>query len=373
MSGSIERPVVRPAIPAKREKLVEVAGGCGDADAQLANETNCVTGPDHGHACSCLVGAHEHTVFSARKRYERCLGGAEGRVLAEGERHSKQDTGASRRGRAVSLPVLIKPPFARYGAKARLAPTIAGLLPPHRVYVEAYGGSAAVLLAKWPSRLEVLNDRDVDVVVFLRVLRERADELQRALELTPYSEAEFEACSLPADDEVEQARRFFVRSCQSINGKGVSWARSRRQDVPRSVATARRVDRLWQVAERLRTVQIEQRDAVDVIRAYDAEDCVMYIDPPYFGRASVSTADYRHDMPAEAEHRKLANVLNGCRATVFLSGYASPLYEDLYAGWSRYARAVQRLSSQQRVGDGEHHATEVIWSNRPIVSEGSER
>ncbi len=42
----------------------------------------------------------------------------------------------------------MRPPTAYYGAKGRLAPWIAGLLPYHRIYIEPYAGSAAVLFAK---------------------------------------------------------------------------------------------------------------------------------------------------------------------------------------------------------------------------------
>jgi hypothetical protein len=55
-----------------------------------------------------------------------------------------------------------RPPFAYYGAKTRLARWIVSLLPPHRVYLEPFAGSAAVLLAKAASSHEILNDLDGD-------------------------------------------------------------------------------------------------------------------------------------------------------------------------------------------------------------------
>lgn len=44
------------------------------------------------------------------------------------------------------------------------------LLPPHRVYAEPFAGSAAMLLAKRPAPVEVINDLDGDVANFFAML-----------------------------------------------------------------------------------------------------------------------------------------------------------------------------------------------------------
>jgi hypothetical protein len=55
-------------------------------------------------------------------------------------------------------------------SKARLAPSIVSLLPSHRVYVEPFFGSGAVLFAKRPATHEIVNDLDDALVCFFRVL-----------------------------------------------------------------------------------------------------------------------------------------------------------------------------------------------------------
>ncbi|HFC10149.1 MAG TPA: DNA adenine methylase, partial [Chloroflexi bacterium] len=82
-------------------------------------------------------------------------------------------------------------PILRYhGAKWKIAPWIIQHFPPHTTYVEVFGGSAGVLLRKPPAPIEVYNDLDGEVVNFFRVLRERPEELARAVEFTPYARAE---------------------------------------------------------------------------------------------------------------------------------------------------------------------------------------
>ncbi|MFI0424040.1 DNA adenine methylase [Spongiactinospora sp. 9N601] len=74
----------------------------------------------------------------------------------------------------------LRPPFAYYGAEGRLAPLLAGLLPPHEVYVEPFAGVAAVLFAKRPAQGETINDINGDLMAFMRALRDQPRALIRA-------------------------------------------------------------------------------------------------------------------------------------------------------------------------------------------------
>lgn len=275
----------------------------------------------------------------------------------------------------------MRPPFPYYGAKARIAPWIVGHMPrEHRVYVEPFAGSAAVLFARpRPAAHEVLNDLDGNVTTFFRVLRDRESDLVRALTLTPYSREEYRAADLEAPtelDEVERARRFFVRTTQSFNacgaaaGKRASWSNGMRRGSSQATTVADVVDRLHYCAQRLRKVVIENRPAAEIVSLYDAADVVLYCDPPYLdstrsGLRDHKRGDYAHDTNTEADHRALAEVLHTCTSAVLLSGYASPLYEELYGDWDRAEMSVQRPTTNRRGSTGTA-GVEVVWSNREL-------
>lgn len=93
-----------------------------------------------------------------------------------------------------------------------MAGRIVALLPPHERYVEAFGGALSVLLAKPPSRHEVANDVDGDLVTFWRVLRDDAEGLARVCLLTPHSRRErVLALDRPEDlDDLERSRRVWT-------------------------------------------------------------------------------------------------------------------------------------------------------------------
>ena len=258
----------------------------------------------------------------------------------------------------------VKPPFAYYGGKTTLAPKIASLLPAHEHYVEPFAGSLAVLLAKKPSRAETVNDLDGDLVTFWRVLRDQPDELERVCSLTPHSRAEFEQCKdLRACDDLERARRVWVRLTQNRahSMKPTGWWNTKNagaRTIPRSLSSfARRIDG---VAARVAHVSLESRDALELIRDYGTEPTVcLYVDPPYLG--STRATNYRVEMLDDDAHRTFADALNGCKASVVLSGYASPLYAELFDGWHRMDLPGATTLS------GENDRIEVLWSNVPLV------
>lgn len=259
----------------------------------------------------------------------------------------------------------VTPPFAYYGGKTTLAPQIADLLPRHDHYVEPFAGSLAVLLAKPAVKWETVNDLDGDLMTFWRVLRDRPEELARVCSLTPHARAEYELSkSLDGVDDLERARRVWVRLTQSrsLSMKATGWKYSRNFEGRKTSGPGNLdafVGRMASVAQRLHRVSLESRDAVEVIRDYGSEPTVcLYVDPPYLG--STRATNYRHELTEDDQHEALSEALNACKATVVLSGYDSPLYADLFAGWHR------TLIKAPTVLSGENGRVEVLWSNRPI-------
>lgn len=273
----------------------------------------------------------------------------------------------------------MKAPFAYYGGKSRLADRIVSLMPEHAEYMEPFFGSGAVLFAKRPSTHEIVNDLDGAVVNFFRQMRENLDELTRVCFLTPHARDEFGAADLdePGLDDLERARRFWVRVNQSFSntaGRQTGWSvkTSRTQSVPASMLG--RLGRFQACAERLARVTIECCDAADLVARLATHRTVVYLDPPYLATTRRSRdrqrpADYRCDMGEELEHRRLAEVLHATEATVLLSGYHDPIYDELYSDWPRLEIPVTAHASNS-VTSERGGRLEVIWSNRPLLTHG---
>lgn len=267
----------------------------------------------------------------------------------------------------------VKRPVVRwFGGKWLLAPWIIAHLPPHRVYVEPYGGGGSVLLRKPRAYAEVYNDLDAEIVNLFRVLREdvQAARLIEQLRLTPFARAEWEASYEQADEPIERARRLCVRSFMGYGANGHNVAASTgfrgssNHTGRATVAVEWRSypDALKEAVERLRGVVIEDRQAVMIMERHDGPHTLHYVDPPYLwetrGRFSAQRR-YVHEID-DAGHAELLAFLRGLRGMVALSGYPHPLYDRALPDWRR----VERSS----LADGARKRTEVLWLNPACVA-----
>ncbi len=260
-----------------------------------------------------------------------------------------------------------RPAILYYGSKWRLAPTIIDLMPPHDLYCEPFGGSAAVLLQKRRSSIEVYNDLDEEVVNFFQQLREHADELIGLIEMTPLSRLELTRAYESCDSPIERARRFYVRSWQS-RGANARWPSGWRYEKTcthgRSFATRwTETHHLQAIVDRLRGVQIECDDAFRVIARFDTPQTVFYVDPPYLRetRSPSHSVEYTHEID-EADHRDLAELLRQVEGGVIISSYPHALYEGLYGDWRSMEVSVRTR--------GHHGATEMLWISPRLQAMG---
>jgi len=253
--------------------------------------------------------------------------------------------------------------FPYPGSKVQLAPWIIDHFPPHDMYVEPFGGSAAVLVRKPRSDIEVFNDVDSDIVHFFETLRDQTDELVEWLRTTPFSRElhlqyahEFYRGLRPVDDIERAGRFFYLRNSQfaqnytEVSGFRLSTERNHADQYQN------RVDRLYAFRDRLADVQIEQLDYTDLVGRTDGAETLYYFDPPY-----VDAGKDLYTGHAGFDHERFVECLDNIDGRWVVS-YGHELPKGLREGYW-YATQDRRGTLRCGVEDWEKDDTETLVMN----------
>lgn len=253
--------------------------------------------------------------------------------------------------------------FPLIGSKGHLADTIISFFPPHKCYAEIFGGSGAVLLSKPPSEVEVYNDVNQDLVNFMLQVRDNLPRVQWLVDFTPYSRElysqwtkDWKKGNIPKDP-AERATRWFYLQCAAINQHfGAGWSHGATSND--AVDYHRGCNRLFDVAKRLSRVVIENSDFAKVIKTYDSEETLLYIDPPYLG----TKREKEYYGTGFTRHKELAELLHKIAGKAILSYYPHPLLSELYHGWHIYPVNVTKSTGDVH-GEPKEKAVELIITN----------
>lgn len=258
----------------------------------------------------------------------------------------------------------VRPAIKVHGGKYYLANWIESNFPTDydkMTYVEPYCGGANVLLNKQRSKIEVINDIDLSLVDIYRALRDEPKDFIRRLNLCKYCEETFEKslkkAATPQEDYLDGAITEFILRRMSRGGlkKAFAWSNRLRGGQPGDVnAWETALASLPGLSERLNGVFIFNKNAVEIIQAFNTPDTLLYCDPPYLLETKVSKKVYSSELSTN-DHIDLAYLLNNFKGKVVLSGYASPLYNRLYKNWTIQKRKISKAKKDQK--------TEIIWMN----------
>ena len=252
------------------------------------------------------------------------------------------------------------------GSKWNIAPKLTDFIPPHHSYVEPFFGSGALFFCKKPSNMETINDLNSDVTNLFQCIRDDAERLARLLVTIPFSREVYDKQfdkNVSYENNYERAAGMLIRCWQSFgyraNNEKVGWKND--------VQGRERMYALWNwyrlpewiidICERLRTVQIENRPATELITRFNYDNVFQYLDPPYMFGTRRGATQYTHEM-ADKEHEELLKLVRKSKAMIMISGYESELYNDMLHDWNKISFKSCAEKGSPR--------TEILWMNYEI-------
>jgi DNA adenine methylase len=251
---------------------------------------------------------------------------------------------------------------------------------------------ASVLLAHDPTnKAEVINDISRDTTNFFEVLQSKSlfDLFMQMAVVTPFSELQFESSLSKVQSAIkhqchervesslskvqsaikhqchERAFHFFVVCRQSWAGKRKKFATITKSRLRRGMneqvsAWLSGVDGLYEVHQRLQRVVIRNVPALQLLKEFDNDKTVHYLDPPYHPDSRADKTAYGDDDTTVQDHEELIEAVLKSRSKILLSGYHSDLYDKELKAWN----CTEMLSPNHSAGgQTKQRMVECVWRN----------
>jgi DNA adenine methylase len=254
----------------------------------------------------------------------------------------------------------LKTPITYYGGKQTMLKYLLDLIPQHRLYCEPFFGGGALFFAKPKAEVEVINDVNGEVINFFKVLKTKFSELQKEVQSTLHSRELYKKAleiyrHPKKHSDVQRAWALWTTTNQGFAGMIGSWGFGKTNSKEKAVAQ-KRDDFINAYEHRLRTVQVENNDALKVIARCNEKDAFLYCDPPYIGSDQGHYSGY-----TEAQYRALLNVLAKYKGKFLLSSYPSKILNQYIRKYGWKTKKVEKYVAVTKLTDKKK--TEVLVFN----------
>ena len=172
------------------------------------------------------------------------------------------------------------------GGKRRLAKHILPLFPAHTCYVEPFSGAAALYFLKIPSKTEVINDINGELVNLYRVVKHHLEEFVRQFKWALVSRQIYKWLQDTPEEtltDIQRAARFYYLQKQAFGGKVADHTFGTSTTSAPRFNLLRIEEELSMAHLRLSRTLIEHLDWHKCIERYDRPHTLFYCDPPYWG------------------------------------------------------------------------------------------
>lgn len=190
-------------------------------------------------------------------------------------------------------------------------------------YIEVFGGAGWVLFDKEQhAKFEVFNDINGDLIKLYRCIKYHAPAVIDELKYIMHSRETFNnfASQMQTDGltDIQRAARYYILIRSSFGANSRNFATAVRD-------ISGKIDYLLMIQHRMERVIIENRDFDQIIKTYDRENALFYLDPPYHNAEKYYRCEF-----SDADHERLCKSLTNIKGKFVLSYNADSYIMDLY-------------------------------------------
>lgn len=219
-----------------------------------------------------------------------------------------------------------KAAFGWVGGKSLLANKIIAEFPDHKSFIEVFAGALNILHRKERSKIEIVNDIYGELINLHLTIKRKPKSLSFYLNEMLISRSLFSLIKqkkIEGRNDIERAAHYYYLTSLSFGSMGNNFTMPKRKS-PKNIYKS--FD-LWH--ERLKGVCIENMDFQKLIKTYDAQDALFYLDPPYWGTENYYEGS-KHGGFALKEHKRLYLSLKNIKGKFVLSYNDCEAIRDLY-------------------------------------------
>ena len=194
------------------------------------------------------------------------------------------------------------------GGKDKIKKKIVNLFPDNyenMIYIEPFVGGGSVFLEKEPSKIEVINDLDKNIADLYKGFKKyKFEDIKKSVD-GHYTEEEFKRIrdNIPKNDFDKFIRIYFLMRKSFYNQ--MKNFQSNRPNI--------NLGNRENIYDRMKKVKIFNTDYKNIIKKYNTENTLLYLDPPYEGSSKKHYENYNTD------YNELKEILDNFKGKFLLS------------------------------------------------------
>ena len=231
------------------------------------------------------------------------------------------------------------------------------MIPEYDCYAEVFCGAAWMLFKKEPSKVEIINDINSDLITLYRVVQNHLEEFCKQFKYQLVARDEYKRMLSENPEsltDIQRAARFYYLLRCTYGSKldfssfNVSPTRHPR------INLLRLEEELTEAHLRLARVNVENMGYEKFVLRYDRIGTFFYLDPPYYGCEN----DYGKNIFSRDDFHRLSSLLAGIKGKFIVSLNDKPEVRDIFKQYD-----IVSVKTKYTVSSKSKEVSEVLIKN----------